>query len=100
MRARFALIPFTAGAAALAVAVLCAQPQPQPQYPFQDPKLPIQQRVDNIISLMTLDEKIAEDLAYWDEKQNRWVVEADHVKFMAGASSADTKLERTISVGQ
>ncbi len=30
----------------------------QSQYPFQDPKLPIEQRVDNILSLMTLDEKI------------------------------------------
>jgi beta-glucosidase len=42
----------------------------------------------------------AQDLAYWDEKQNRWVVEADRVKFMVGASSADTRLESTISVGQ
>ncbi len=31
----------------------------QNQYPFQDPKAPIEQRVDNILSLMTLDEKIA-----------------------------------------
>ena len=41
-----------------------------------------------------------EDLAYWNEAQNKWVVEADHVKFMVGASSADTRLERTISAGQ
>jgi len=27
-------------------------------YPFQDPKLPIEQRVDNIVTLLTLDEKI------------------------------------------
>jgi beta-glucosidase len=27
-------------------------------YPFEDPNLPIEQRVDNIVSLMTLDEKI------------------------------------------
>src|SRR5208283_6147552 len=40
--------------AALAAAGLYAQSQ----YPFQDPKLPIEQRVDNILSLMTLDEKI------------------------------------------
>ncbi len=40
--------------AALAVAGLYAQTQ----YPFQDPKLPAEQRVDNILSLMTLDEKI------------------------------------------
>jgi beta-glucosidase len=30
-----------------------------PAYPFQDPNLPAEQRVANIISLMTLDEKIA-----------------------------------------
>ncbi len=30
-----------------------------PQYPFQNPALPIEQRVDNILSLMTVDEKIA-----------------------------------------
>jgi beta-glucosidase len=42
----------------------------------------------------------AEDLAYWDEKQNKWVVEEDQVKFMVGASSADAKLEKTIGVTQ
>jgi len=31
----------------------------QTQYPFQDPKLPAEQRIDNILSLMTLDEKLA-----------------------------------------
>lgn len=31
----------------------------QSRYPFQDPALPLDQRVDNILSLMTLDEKIA-----------------------------------------
>ena len=40
----------------------------------------------------------AEDLAYWDEKQNSWVVEADRVKFMVGASSAGVRLEKTIEV--
>ena len=29
------------------------------QYPFQNPDLPLEQRVENIISLMTLDEKVA-----------------------------------------
>jgi beta-glucosidase len=42
----------------------------------------------------------AEDLSYWDEAQNKWVVEADQVKFAVGASSADLKLEKTIGVGQ
>ena len=31
---------------------------PQSQYPFQNPDLPIEQRIDNILSLMTIDEKI------------------------------------------
>ena len=31
----------------------------QYQYPFQDPDLPVEERVGNIVSLMTLDEKIA-----------------------------------------
>jgi beta-glucosidase len=31
---------------------------PQDQYPFQNPDLPIEQRIDNILSLMTIDEKI------------------------------------------
>lgn len=59
MRPRFALIAFTTGAAALGVAVVRAQQQPSPQYPFQNPNLPIERRVDNIVSLMTLEEKIA-----------------------------------------
>lgn len=42
----------------------------------------------------------AEDLAYWDEKQNKWVVEEDQVKFTVGASSAGAKLEKTINVVQ
>jgi beta-glucosidase len=40
-------------------AFVCAQQQPSPPYPFQDPTLSMEQRVNNIISLMTLDEKIA-----------------------------------------
>ena len=30
----------------------------QPKYPFQNPDLPLEQRIDNILSLMTIDEKI------------------------------------------
>ncbi len=47
------------------LALLCAacsfaqQKQEQYQYPFQNPDLPIEQRIDNILSLMTVDEKIA-----------------------------------------
>jgi beta-glucosidase len=40
----------------------------------------------------------AEDLAYWDEKQNRWVVEEDRVRLIVGPSSAAPKLEKTIEV--
>lgn len=32
---------------------------PDGQYPFQDPNLPIEERINNILSLMTLDEKVA-----------------------------------------
>ena len=30
----------------------------QPRYPFQDPNLPVEQRIDNLLSLMTVEEKI------------------------------------------
>jgi beta-glucosidase len=40
----------------------------------------------------------AEDLAYWDEEQNTWVVEEDRVKLMVGPSSARAMLEKTIEV--
>jgi beta-glucosidase len=33
-------------------------PRASSQYPFQNPDLPIEQRIDNILSLMTIDEKI------------------------------------------
>src|ERR1039457_3170505 len=42
--------------AVLAAGFVSAQPQ---TYPFQDPNLPAEQRVASIVSLMTLDEKIA-----------------------------------------
>jgi beta-glucosidase len=53
-------ITIAALGAAFIAALASAQPQTlQPgAYPFQDPKLPIEQRVDNIVSLLTLDEKI------------------------------------------
>ena len=40
-----------------AVALLPQASRPN-QYPFQNPDLPIEQRIDNILSLMTLEEKI------------------------------------------
>ena len=38
--------------------VLVPQTPPPANYPFQNPDLPIEQRIDNILSLMTIDEKI------------------------------------------
>lgn len=31
----------------------------QPKYPFEDTSLPMEKRIDNVLSLLTLDEKIA-----------------------------------------
>ena len=30
----------------------------QPRYPFNDPSLPMEKRIDNLLSLMTIDEKV------------------------------------------
>ena len=43
----------------IAGAVLAAAASAQYQYPFQNPALPVEERVSNILNLMTLDEKIA-----------------------------------------
>jgi beta-glucosidase len=53
--------PLAASAAACAALLLAGATllHAQNPYPFQDPKLPLEQRVDNILSLMTLDEKLA-----------------------------------------
>lgn len=45
------------GTVLLLLAGSSARAQPY-EYPFQNPELPIEQRVDNILSLMTLEEKI------------------------------------------
>jgi beta-glucosidase len=37
---------------------LAAPAMAQDKYPFQNPDLPTEQRIDNILSLMTIDEKI------------------------------------------
>ena len=42
----------------------------------------------------------ASRLAYWNAAARAWVVENDKVQLMVGASSADTKLDRTIDVTQ
>src|SRR5271157_5402505 len=43
---------------AAAIAALPAPAQTN-QYPFQNPGLPVEERVNNIVSLMTLDEKVS-----------------------------------------
>jgi len=46
---------------ALAISTVCLIATPamaQDKYPFQNPDLPAEQRIDNILSLMTIDEKI------------------------------------------
>ncbi|MGD0413212.1 MAG: glycoside hydrolase family 3 C-terminal domain-containing protein [Verrucomicrobiota bacterium] len=42
----------------------------------------------------------ASRLAYWNTASKSWVVENDQVQLMIGASSAETKLDRTIDVTQ
>jgi beta-glucosidase len=37
----------------------CSLAHAQPEYPFKDPSLPMEKRIDNLLSLMTTDEKIA-----------------------------------------
>ena len=41
----------------------------------------------------------AKDLAYWDAQKKQWVTEDERVNLMVGASSADVKLQQTISLG-
>ena len=41
----------------------------------------------------------AKDLAYWDAQKKQWVVEDEKVNLIVGASSADVKLQQTISLG-
>ena len=42
----------------LLICLVVPQSSPPSQYPFQNPDLPMEQRIDNILSLMTIDEKI------------------------------------------
>ena len=42
---------------ALASAIACALAQ-EPQYPFRDPSVPVEKRIDNLLSLMTAEEKV------------------------------------------
>jgi len=40
----------------------------------------------------------AQQLAYWNEQQSKFVVESEPVKLMVGDSSADIKLDATIQI--
>jgi beta-glucosidase len=42
----------------LAFAALVPAPAQQQKYPFNDPSLPVEKRIDNLLSLMTIDEKV------------------------------------------
>jgi beta-glucosidase len=46
-------------AAVICLPLLAVSPMLRAAEPFQDPKLPLEQRVNNLVSLLTLDEKIA-----------------------------------------
>ena len=41
----------------------------------------------------------AKDLAYRDEQKKQWVVEDEKVNVMVGGSSADVKVQQTITLG-
>jgi beta-glucosidase len=47
------------GCAALAAGCVALASAQTNSYPFQDPNLPLEERVNNVVSLMTLDEKVA-----------------------------------------
>ncbi|MGH7712188.1 MAG: glycoside hydrolase family 3 C-terminal domain-containing protein, partial [Gemmatimonadaceae bacterium] len=40
----------------------------------------------------------ASQLAYWHEREDRWVAERERVRLLVGASSADIRLDKTINV--
>ena len=40
----------------------------------------------------------AASLAWWNEKEHRFEIEAEPVRILIGSSSADIKLEKTVSV--
>ena len=100
----------------------------QPRSPFNDPSLPMEKRIDNLLSLMTVDEKIdclstntgvprlgvmsygsseastawssgkPEARAWWDEKLLGFRVEAEPIRVMIGNSSADIQLTTEVRV--
>src|SRR5579863_824816 len=66
MKSAFFALPFCATLLASSALAQSARMQPPPQvdqwhlqhHPFDDPNLPAEQRIDNLLSLMTVEEKI------------------------------------------
>src|SRR5438045_1060035 len=52
------------------IAIYVSQHAAAQQLPFRDPKLPIEERVKDLLSRMTLDEKVAQTVCLWMEKPN------------------------------
>src|SRR5687767_11873578 len=52
------------------IAVYVAEHSAAQQLPFRDPKLPIEERVNDLLSRMTLEEKVAQTMCLWMEKPN------------------------------
>lgn len=61
-------VPSAANAAQNAAAVASSTAKPPATAPYRNPSLPIEQRIDDLLSRMTLDEKVAQLLAVWDSK--------------------------------
>ena len=62
---------------------VASQASTQTQHPFQNPDLPIEQRIDNILSLMTIDEKI-ECLDTTPSVPRLGIAGSDHVEGIHG----------------
>jgi beta-glucosidase len=59
-------VPFTALPLAIAAALtLPAQPTP----PYRDASLPVERRVEDLLARMTLDEKVEQTMAMWQQKR-------------------------------
>ena len=65
-----ALALFAAVLMALLAMPVHSQTPSEPAYP--DPSLPVEKRVDDLVSRMTLDEKVAADAAYGARNPAAW----------------------------
>jgi len=100
---------------ALAASVLVAASLGAQQRPaYLDESLPFEQRARDLVSRMTLEEKVMQmkdvapanvtlplavsSLAYWNESKRGWEVECETVRLLVGASSADIRARTTIDV--